>query len=72
MKTFNLIASSLAIALIGALTICFVAGDLFGDNAPYVAVPLVYILGFSSRRIAQKLLGYTLEESFQKTPSDQP
>jgi FtsH-binding integral membrane protein len=66
MKTFNLMALSLAFAILGALGLCALFEFLLGpDQAKFVVMPFALALGFSARRIMQKLLGYTMEEAIK-------
>lgn len=66
MRVFNLIALSYGFALGGALGLCVLFEYMFGpDDAKFIVAPFALALGFSARRIMQKLLGYTLEEALK-------
>lgn len=65
MKVFSLIVTTYAFALTGVLGICYV-GDLFlGDDAKFVVMGPALLLAAFSRRIVQKVMGYTLEQAYR-------
>lgn len=65
MKAFNIILSSFALAIIGAFLLCFIGDQLLGDDAKYIVAPMAFCLGLFSRRIVEKIYGYTLLEAIQ-------
>lgn len=65
MKAFNIIALSLALALLGSYALCYIGEQALGNDAKLVVFPVVLALGLFSRRIVQRILGYTLEEAMK-------
>ena len=67
MKALNIVAGSLALALGGSFLIALLAEIFFSrEVAMVVVVPPVILLGMSSRRIVERLMGYTLYEALSE------
>ncbi len=66
MKAFNLIALTMALALLSVGTVCVIGDYLFNaDTAKFVVMPFALLIGLSARRITEKILGYTLLEAMK-------
>lgn len=65
MRTFNLIALTLAFAGVSILGACALGEYFLGDDAKYIVLPFGLILGMSARRLMEKVVGYTLLESMK-------
>jgi hypothetical protein len=65
MKVFNIILLSNGFGFIGVMSIAQVIQNTITnqDTALMVLIPLGIAWGFSVRRIIEKILGYTLQES---------
>lgn len=66
LRALNLVLLSYGFAIGGVLALCSLFEYLFGyDQAKFIVAPFALALGFSARRIVQKILGYTLEEALK-------
>ena len=63
-KVWNIILLSYALAIVGSFGIAIASSNIFSaDIAPLVAVTGSLLLGFYSRTIVQKIIGYTMQEA---------
>jgi tetrahydromethanopterin S-methyltransferase subunit E len=71
MRAFNLIALTLALVILSVMGLSILAEYLLGtETAKFVVLPFAMIIGFSGRRITQKILGYTLDEAMKDGASN--
>lgn len=67
MKAFNLMALSLGGAILISVIIAMIASQVFSEEiAMPVTLILSFIVGHNSRKVTEKILGYTAEESMKE------
>ena len=71
MKTFNLMLVTMTIAIGGASAVSSLSHLLMGDAGAIIALPVAFLLGFNARRIAEKVIGYTLTEALAEEKKDE-
>ena len=71
MKAFNLTFLALGFALLSVFGICYVAEYLFGESAKFVVIVPALLIGMNSRKIMEKILGYTLLEALKGDSNDE-
>lgn len=66
LRALNLIVLSYGFAFASVMGLCVLFEYLFGaDQAQFLVAPFALAIGFSARRVMQKILGYTLEEAMR-------
>jgi len=71
MKAFNLMALALGGAMVIILGGSMLAESLLGkETAMLVIMPVALLVGFSARRVTEKILGYTLLEALKEGSND--
>lgn len=71
MKAFNLIMLSLALVILTVTGLSALGEYLVGEDlAKFIVLPIAMVLGFSARRITEKIVGYTLLEAMKDGESN--
>lgn len=65
MKILNIVGLTLAVTFLGSWGICMGLSALLGQSAQYVSLPLCMLLALSSRKLVEKILGYTTLEAMR-------
>jgi hypothetical protein len=68
MKLFNIMFGSLALVVVGVHASCLVT-DYFGVR--FLSIIPAIALGIYSRRIVEKIFGYTLEQAVKEDSNEQ-
>lgn len=66
MKATSLILLSFTLAIVSVLGFCYLGNLYLGDEAKFPVFFASMLIGVSSRRIVEKILGYTLLEAYQE------
>lgn len=71
MKLLNVVGLSLGGAFVVIMGLCMAGEALLGrETAMYVVVPPALLIGMFARRIAEKILGYTVLEAMKEDSND--
>lgn len=71
MKVFNLMVLTYAVAIIGTAVICETSKAFFGPTVGMFAIVPAFFLGLYSRRLVEKILGYTLIDAMKGGSNDE-
>lgn len=70
MKVFNLMLLAICGAMAASLAVSEILFNLMGDSSAFLAIPICFVIGLNARKIAEKILGYTLEDAM-RGPDDE-
>ena len=66
MKAFNLTFLSLGFTFVSVYGICYLGELTFGEDAKYFVILPALLIGMNTRKIMEKILGYTMEQAMKE------